>query len=531
MIPLCQDYFRFKELNLSSLTEGNNNTLQPYSDTIGNVSFDIMTTGTPYPFEMDKICNANGGLNIAHLPETEKTILNAILYYLTGICRLILCILGFIGNTMSIVVLTGKIYNASSTYVYLIALAVSDSLLLVTALILSLNDIFTETMGDNRKISEFIAYTFPYISPMCNTFQTISIWLTLGFTVDRYIMICHPFQGVQFCSRKRAVLVVIALHILGIIFTLPQFFEKRTVVQYFGDHKIVAVDYTKFGSSQGYLSGVHLWAYLIFIFVLPCVTLAVLNFLLILAVKKSRSTERRMSLGVTTAHRNDTTVMLVAVVIVFMVCQLPALVSHTIWATDPNTFLNGGEKYIHLHIMLEVSNFLVVLNSAVNILLYYGFSQKFRKEFAAIFCKPCLTQSKVIVTELTRRFSKCSTEHPENIGSRSEAKNWRQANGNSDNKKQRIKKYLNNNTSYHNHVNGQNPPFHRQSTSITFAAALSTEAVNLVGANNYTKLSPTAGLDDFNGSENTNSNNNISCTTVSITSSQIGYHEAPISHV
>ena len=531
LIPLCLEYLKSKSIEFDNTSSTTNIT--SYNDTIINGAIDTVTTegaqnSLSYDLDLANLCNpVDGGLNLSHLPKTEKTILNAILYYLTGICRLIVCILGFIGNMMSVVVLTGKIYNASSTYVYLIALAVSDSLLLVTALVLSLNDIFTETMEYNRNISEFIAFTFPYISPLCNTFQTISIWLTLGFTVDRYIMICHPFQGVKFCSRKRAVLVVLGLHILGVMFTLPQFFEKKTVVKYIEGHKIIAVDYTTFGKSQGYLSGVHLWAYLIFIFVLPCVTLAVLNFLLILAVKKSRSTERRMSLGVTTAHRNDTTVMLVAVVLVFMVCQLPALVSHTIWATDPETFLQGGEKYMHLHIMLEVSNFLVVLNSAVNILLYYGFSQKFRKEFAATFCRPCLRQSKVIVTELTRRFSKCSTENPDNIGTQ---KSGCSGNG-VHSKKRRIKKYLNNNTPNYKQANGHNPIFHRQSTSITFAAALSIEAVNLVGTNNYTKLVLSSPGRDDSGSERTNSNNNVSCTTVSVTSSQIGNEEAPISHV
>lgn len=515
MLELCEDFWRLNTndtkvmmpINVTELNMDSNHTL-----------YDQITT-TESQFDMNVICSANSGFQ---LPDTEKTLLSQIQHYLTGICRLILCILGFIGNTMSIIVLTGKIYTASSTYVYLIALAVSDSLLLVMALILSVNDIFKETMSDNRSVNDFIAYTVPYIPPLLNTFQTISIWLTLGFTVDRYIMICHPFQGVKLCSRKRAIFVVIGIYLLGFVYSLPLFFEKKNVIKQFGDVKIVGVAYTKFGSSQAYLSVVSLWSYLIFIFVVPCVILAVLNLNLILAVRESRRTERRMSLGTVTGQRNDTTVMLVAVVIVFLVCQLPALVSHTIWATNPTQFIHDGVMYQHLLIMLEISNFLVVLNSAINILLYYGFSKKFRKEFAASFCGLCLNQSKMIVSKLTRRFSCHSNDHGDSVFTAKKKHdleaNRKNGNGLLCNKKRRIKQYVGK-SKYHSPSNGASP-FQRQSTTMTLTTGLSTEALHLTGT------------DASGKGDSTNSNNNISCMTVSLTSNQISNGDtSPVSHV
>ena len=87
------------------------------------------------------------------------------------------------------------------------------------------------------------------------------------------------------------------------------------------------------------------------------------------------------------SRRIDTTVMLIGVVIIFIVCQFPALVSRAIWAfsDDPSRAFTE----LPLYSLNEIANFLVLLNSSVNIVPYYFFGRRFRRQFLALFCPYC----------------------------------------------------------------------------------------------------------------------------------------------
>ena len=96
------------------------------------------------------------------------------------------------------------------------------------------------------------------------------MWLTLAFTVDRYIMICHPFKSEPFCTVSRAKRVIAALVASSIAFNLPKFFEYHTVVvrppsavvqlSYGGeDVEVVGSDLTPFGKSRVFKQLYHSW--------------------------------------------------------------------------------------------------------------------------------------------------------------------------------------------------------------------------------------------------------------------------------
>lgn len=79
----------------------------------------------------------------------------------------------------------------------------------------------------------------------------------------------------------------------------------------------------------------HSWFYLVFVCALPFHVIAILNGFLIAAVKKSVRVGRE--LWAAKDKRTDTTVMLIGVVIIFFVCQTPALVSRLVWAAQVRT--------------------------------------------------------------------------------------------------------------------------------------------------------------------------------------------------
>ena len=304
-------------------------------------------------------------------------------FVLTGICGLLVCCMGIIGNAVSLVVLQKKSMRTSSTYSYLSALAVCDMLMLMCTIVLLWNDIDPPKRGVQKWpwLGGIYPYLFPYFHAAAFTFQVTSVWLTLAFTVDRYIMICHPFTAEPFCTVSRARKVIAGIFLAGVLFNIPKFFEYQTIpVTLSQNITRIGCDLTPFGRSHLFRKLFHSWFYIVFVCVVPFLCLAVLNAFLIRAVHKSR--KRRRAMNVAEKTRNDTTIMLISVVVVFFVCQTPALASRAIWAfqSNPDAFKN-----MTLHSLNEVGNFLVILNSSINFVSYLFFGKRFRNEFIKLF--------------------------------------------------------------------------------------------------------------------------------------------------
>ncbi|CAH1784138.1 unnamed protein product [Owenia fusiformis] len=329
----------------------------------------------------------------------ERYMQALISHYLMGITGLVFCCLGIFGNTLSVIVLSRRSMRSSSTYVYMIGLAICDTLVLIcTVMVVFKDSVHPSKIGSDSHelLNRVYVYMFPYAHGFAYTFMVTSIWLTLAFTVDRYIMICHPFKAEYMCTVNKAKIVIIALYIGGILFNIPKFLEYKLLSISVPNRTLYFTDWTELGQSQVYKQVYHSWLYFIFVWGIPFVTLAILNAFLMHAVRQSR--KKGKQLNIQEKKRNDTTVMLIGVVVIFFICQVPALISRMVYAFHSSlSWRTSG------YALNEVANFLVVLNSAINIVPYYFFGKKFRREFWRTFCIHICTQ------ETLRRFSKTLT--------------------------------------------------------------------------------------------------------------------------
>lgn len=311
-----------------------------------------------------------------------------ITYCVLGIAGMTVCWLGLVGNLLSLTVIMNKKLRRSSTYSFLAALAASDSLLLVTSILLLAKDSSKPERQDYVWPGKggLCNYLFPYIQPAACVFHVTSVWLTLAFTIDRYLMICHPLRAKTFCTVRNARKVIVCLLLGSLVYNLPRFLEYHVVEVQFPltNRTNVACDLTAIGRDVTYRRVYHSWLNLLLVFAFPFVSLVVFNSFLVRAVVRSRTRARSLRLSVPEKRANDTTAMLLGIVAVFLVCQLPALVSRTIWAmtSDPSVTF----QWIPLYTVNEIANFLIVLNSAINVIPYYFFGARFRKLFCEKFC-------------------------------------------------------------------------------------------------------------------------------------------------
>ncbi|ESO89591.1 hypothetical protein LOTGIDRAFT_94907, partial [Lottia gigantea] len=297
-------------------------------------------------------------------------------FYLNGVLTTFIITLGLMGNLFTIIVLTRKTMHTSTNF-FLTALAIWDSIVLIsTFLLISLGELS----------STFKSSVFPYVViivyPIALIAQTSTIWLTVSFTVERYIAVCHPLKAASMCTIARARMVIVGISAISILYNTPRWFEYfiKDYTYIPTNETCVIVDQTDFGKSHLYHKIYFGWLYFLVMCVIPLFSLAVLNILLIVAVKHSQ--KQRINMNVRQSRENNVTIMLVSVVIVFMLCQVPALIYNMAYAIN----MEATKHMFGWKILSSIRNFLVTFNSAINFMLYCALGQKFRRTFVRTFC-------------------------------------------------------------------------------------------------------------------------------------------------
>ncbi|GAB6023930.1 hypothetical protein CHUAL_008661 [Chamberlinius hualienensis] len=299
---------------------------------------------------------------------------------------LIMCV-GVLGNSITIVILTRRRMRSSTNH-YLTALAISDLFYLIFAFTLSL---------DHYKIFQTHAYYtyWCYAVMLTDACTNTSVWLTVTFTIERYVAVCHPIKGKVLCTRSRAKKVIACVVIFCFAVVTPTAFEWTVVETVVTDKYNNTVSSFQKGSSllgeNTTYRTIYYWFTTITFILVPLSLLAIFNSFLIRSVHQSKSRRRRMTMRgpkkLDNAHQeNRITIMLIAVVIMFLLCQLPTA-SVLIYTSLKPEFLPG-----EMNLLLGLGNIfncLVAINAACNFILYCAFSDRYRRIFLRTFV-PCL---------------------------------------------------------------------------------------------------------------------------------------------
>lgn len=290
------------------------------------------------------------------------------------------CCLGIIGNAISFLVLL-RDSARSVTTVLLQALAVADSLVLITAAPLySLSPVYYYT-GFLKTYSERYASIMPFLWPLYLTAYTGTIWLTVLVSLNRYEAVCRPFKAGKLCGdgggkvRRHVVYVVL----FSVLYNIPRFFEYSTTevcVGYNASSEIFG--FSEFGRNRLYRIVYTNVLYFLVMHGGPLVSLAFLNANLIRALKVQARKRTEMKLP---GYQQDITLVLVVVVCVFICCQTPTFVDHVLWTVvDTSTTSCGHWHYYYT----AIGDMMAVLNSAVNFVIYVLTSPKFRQNLVTM---------------------------------------------------------------------------------------------------------------------------------------------------
>lgn len=325
--------------------------------------------------------------------------------------------LGSIGNLISIAVWTRR-WMRSSTNNYLTALAICDTLYLLFAASMC----FTN-YENNENYSWYMNYQYPIGRPLVDTFSNSGVWLTLTFTMERWVCVSHPMKGRIWCTTKKAKYIVFIICFLAALITVPEFFEYQVLVEGNRTENCTSsvrkqLVLSSFAKSKFYRIGYVYACQLLFTF-LPLLLLLVFNSLLIssvLTAAKHRKSMVRCDAKVTllkqpskAKNNRSATVMkinfrcnqgkrqkseqrvtltLICIVIVFLLCHSPqAVLNLYISYLEYRKYTISVVMWYKFRIAGNLCNLLVIINASVNFVLYSAFSTKFRRTLNRIMVR------------------------------------------------------------------------------------------------------------------------------------------------
>jgi len=135
----------------------------------------------------------------------------------------VLVLVGWVGNTLSCIVMLKPHNRHISCCVYMAVLAVSDNICLYVAL-------HTWIAGNllGRSLS---LYECKYIVFMVHLFSHNGIMVIIAMTVDRFVAVRHPLTAASVCTPYRAKVTSCVIFVAMVIYCLQYFFFATLVGQ------------------------------------------------------------------------------------------------------------------------------------------------------------------------------------------------------------------------------------------------------------------------------------------------------------
>lgn len=189
-----------------------------------------------------------------------------------------ICVTGIIGNIISVYIwrrIAGKSHQfCHSTAIYLFALGIVD-IILLTLFFLTES---LSTAAPSVKTSWTYAVAHAWILyPLLGIFTVASIWIIVGVTVNRWVLITFPLQSRALYTTKNTFIGLAAITLFASFVNVPHWF-KYTAVK--GVNGTAFINLTKYGSSDAYMR-YELWGHCIVLVLVPWLTIAVLNVLMV----------------------------------------------------------------------------------------------------------------------------------------------------------------------------------------------------------------------------------------------------------
>ncbi|KAM3963279.1 neuropeptide receptor A3 [Aphomia sociella] len=305
-----------------------------------------------------------------------------------GYISLIVCFFGSLANALNVAVLTRRDLAAAPINRLLKWLAVADIFVMLEYVPFAIYR-YLILPGQREMPYKWAAYLLFHMH-FAQIFHTASICLTLSLAVWRYVAIKYSDRNHILCTERRCSTAILSSFIIPPILCIPTFmvFDIHTtvVLEPTGPMILYYVD----SNHEGQLYQINFWVHAVVIKLLPCCILTIISLWLIREVYSANQHQKKVRIynacptNNKTVKRqckadrrtNRTTKMLVAVLLLFLVTELPQGILGLLSGLLGRCFFKRCYDLFG-----ELMDALALLNGAINFVLYCSMSRQFRMTF------------------------------------------------------------------------------------------------------------------------------------------------------
>ena len=281
---------------------------------------------------------------------------------------------GLTGNIVSVIVLRRFDTQASTPYL-LSALHICDCLILPLMFILRCMSTFSSFGRYWPAFFEAYPFIAVYGWPIATAVRGVNTWITVLVSIHRYIAVVLPHRCLELCSVSRTRKQLFFIVLLPLLFALPNFFNyyPKAVKDQNGNTKY-KMEFSAMGKSQIFIFGYKTVANYTLMYVIPLGILIYVTVRLIHEIRVAR--QRRSEMTGKEESSNETTRILVTIVLVFLFCQIWEPVRKVLETYWPNPQDRSCGTFYFFY--TEFSTFFSTFNSSINFLIYCLLGKKFR---------------------------------------------------------------------------------------------------------------------------------------------------------
>lgn len=201
-------------------------------------------------------------------------------YWIKGVALTALGVFGLIGNAVTIIVLSSTHSNRNFNKL-LITLASIDSLLI---LYFVLEKSIIETFCNEEPV--WYRYAYPYfLYPISGVIKTLTIFMVVGISAERYGAICHPLK-----QRQKPIKFIAYVFFLSVTLEFPRWFEFQLIVSEDSGAYYWTTDLFE---NPSYIRFTSYWGQLISTGIVPLLALVYFNMRIYLKIRASAKFEHR----------------------------------------------------------------------------------------------------------------------------------------------------------------------------------------------------------------------------------------------
>ncbi|KAK3092528.1 hypothetical protein FSP39_004038 [Pinctada imbricata] len=291
----------------------------------------------------------------------------------------VVLIVGIVGNFLTIVIMASPKFSKSTSRIYLIALALSDTTLIL-AQPFNLPS-FIKLFGRDLKSLSDVGCKLYFI--IRRSSKMTSSWFVVLLCIERFIAVWFPLKAKLICTSKVAVTSIALVYLTMISFTSSWSWASKISE----NGRCFPDVYNKSNPAEVALFGRMLKAGSSIYSIIPMILLSIFSPLIIYKVSSHSKKRLHMSTNVQTSkaawESSKITTMLLGIVAAYIILVLPITVLHnTAYELRLNAFANNA---VGFEIFKKISQFLEQLNYSINFFLYVLTSQKFRRCLVSLF--------------------------------------------------------------------------------------------------------------------------------------------------